>query len=77
MQLTKQRFHGGVFNQLAALNDANMATEHFRFFEIVSGENDRHTLRVDLLEKLPHGTAQFDINASGWLIKNQQLRLMH
>ncbi len=43
----------------------------------MGGEDDGNALLVQLGEKAPHRTAQFDINPGRWLIENQQTRLMH
>ena len=59
------------------LNDADIAAQHFRLFQVVRGQNDGGAFVVQIFQETPHGATQFNIHASGRLIKDKQLWLVH
>ena len=77
LQARQQFAHAGVLDQAAAIDDADVAAETLGLLQIVRGENDGGALRVDLAQELPHRAAQFDVDAGGRLVEDQQLRLVH
>src|SRR5215204_4262656 len=49
----RQRRHAVALGDEATVDDRNIAAQGFRFFEIVSGEDDRGAARVYLSQEFP------------------------
>ena len=71
MQLAQHGRHTIVLDNAATIYDADMATQALGLFKIMGRQDDRRTLLIDTLQKLPHGATDLDIHAGGRLIQDQ------
>ena len=59
------------------LNDADVAAQHFRLFQVVGSQNDGGAFVIEVFQEAPHGAAQLNVYARRRLIEDQQLWLVH
>ena len=72
LQFAQHGTHRSVFDNPPFINNCDIAAQRFGFLEIMGGQNDRGSCRVDLTQEVPHRTSNFDIDTRGRLIENQQ-----
>jgi len=57
-------------------NDRDVAAQPLHFFEIVGRQEDRLAVAIHLLQIAPQIPAQFDVDPGGWLVEDQQFRIV-
>jgi len=70
-------FHAGALDQLALVDNADVATQAFGLFQVMGRQNDGGATRIQVAQVGPHGTPDLDIHACRRLIENQQFRFVH
>ncbi|KAG1245823.1 hypothetical protein G6F68_014905 [Rhizopus microsporus] len=77
VQFGQQGAHRALLDDLAVVDDRQVAAQVLGFFQVLRGEDDRGAGRVDLLEHAPHVAADLDVHAGGRLVQDQQARAGH
>src|ERR1700680_1504547 len=69
--------HAVALDDVAVVDDRDVAAQVLGLFQIMRGEDDGGTAGVDVAQELPHRASDLDVDAGGRLIEDQQLRLVH
>ena len=77
MQPAQEATHAITLDDVAVIDDGDVAAQRFGFLEVMGGEDDGRPAGVDLAQEIPHRAPHFDIYARGGLIENQEARLVH
>ena len=77
LQLAQQVAHAVALDDVAAVDDGDVAAQVLGLFQVVRGQDDGRALLVDLAQELPHRAADLDVDARGGLVEDQQARLVH
>src|SRR5882672_3096948 len=62
--------------QLSLVDDGHPVANRFYFAEFVGGEEDGFTLILQSLDDFPHFHSAQRVQTAGWLIQNQQVRII-
>ena len=63
-------------DDLALVDHADAVGHFLGFLDVVRGEDDGHAGGAQIAHHLPHVLAQFDVDAGGRLVEEQDLRLV-
>jgi hypothetical protein len=63
-------------NDLALVDHADAVGHVLGFLNVMRGQDDGHAGGAQIAHHLPHVLAQFDVDAGGRLVEEQDLRLM-
>ena len=77
LQLPYDVGHRVVLDDLAFVDDRDVAAELLGLIQIVRRQYDRHAGIVDLAHESPHGAADFYVDTGRRLVEYQQARLVH
>ncbi|MNS90308.1 hypothetical protein D3C72_1243580 [compost metagenome] len=77
IKLGQQFAHRALGDDLAVVDDGQVAAQVLGLFQVVGGEDDRGAGGVDLLQHAPHVAADLDIHAGSRFVQDQQARPGH
>lgn len=77
VELGQQLAHRALGDDLAVVDDGQVAAQVLGLFQVVGGQDDRGAGGIDLLEHAPHVAADLDVHTGGGLVQDQQPRLGH
>ena len=68
---------GSLGDDLAAVDEGDLAAELLGLFEVMGGEQDGGAFAVHLLDVLPEFQAEFDVDTGGGFVEDQQPGTVH
>src|SRR5690606_41102577 len=73
----QQRLHRATGDDLAVVDDRQVAAQGLGFLEVVGGEDDGRAGLVDAAQGAPHVAADLDVDPRGGFVEDQQARPGH